>query len=70
VLERDAWANWLDPSILAKLLTKPLGAGKLAVERSNPTSSRPLGKVEEMVGAVQRLPVPRSSEYPAFRRAH
>src|SRR5262245_26666217 len=23
-----------------------------------------------MVGAVQRLPVPRSSEYPAFRRGH
>jgi hypothetical protein len=27
-------------------------------------------KVEEMVGAVQRLPVLRSSEYPAFRRGH
>jgi len=32
VLERDAWADWLDPSIPAKSLIKPLGAGKLAVE--------------------------------------
>ncbi len=27
-------------------------------------------KVEVLVGGVQRLPVPRSSEYPAFRRDH
>jgi len=26
--------------------------------------------VKEMVGAVQHLPVPRSSEYPTFRRDH
>jgi len=32
VLERDAWADWLDPSIPTKSLIKPLGAGKLAVE--------------------------------------
>ena len=70
MLERDAWADWLDPSIPAKLLTKPLGAGSWQ-SRGRIQPPRGLwGMVEEMVGAVQRLPVPRSSEYPAFRRAH
>ena len=27
-------------------------------------------EVEVLIGAVQRLPVPKSSEYPAFRRDH
>ena len=27
-------------------------------------------RVEEIAGVVQHLPVPSSSEYPAFRRAH
>jgi len=32
VLERDAVAEWLDPSIPAKPVIKLLGAGKLAVQ--------------------------------------
>jgi len=29
VLERDAWGDWLDPSIPAKSLIKPLGPESL-----------------------------------------
>jgi putative SOS response-associated peptidase YedK len=33
ILEKDAWPDWLDPSIPAKLLIKPLPAGTLSVEQ-------------------------------------
>ena len=33
ILERDAWADWLDPSVSAKSLIKPLPAGSLSVEQ-------------------------------------
>jgi putative SOS response-associated peptidase YedK len=33
ILERDAWATWLDPSVSAKSLIKPLAAGSLHVEQ-------------------------------------
>jgi putative SOS response-associated peptidase YedK len=32
VLDRDAWADWLDPAVSAKSLIKPPSADKLAVE--------------------------------------
>ena len=34
ILQREAWADWLDPSVSAKLLIKPLPAGSLSVSRS------------------------------------
>jgi len=49
---------------------------RLRVGAATPTSSRMRPrrgvwrKFEEMADKVQRLPVPRSSEYPAFRRGH
>jgi putative SOS response-associated peptidase YedK len=33
VLDRAAWADWLDPSISAKSLIKPLAPGTLQVEQ-------------------------------------
>lgn len=33
ILERDAWADWLDPSVSTKTLIKPLPAGSLFVEQ-------------------------------------
>ena len=33
ILERNAWADWLDPTVSAKSLIKPLAAGTLAVEQ-------------------------------------
>lgn len=33
ILERDAWADWLDPSVSAKSLIKALPAGSLNVEQ-------------------------------------
>ena len=33
ILQRDAWANWLDPSVSAKSLIKPLPAGSLSLEQ-------------------------------------
>jgi len=33
ILERDAWAAWLDPSVPAKSLIKPLAQGSLLVEQ-------------------------------------
>ena len=33
ILERDNWADWLDPSISAKSLIRPLPAGALNVEQ-------------------------------------
>jgi len=33
ILERDAWADWLDPSVSAKSLIKPLQAAALRVEQ-------------------------------------
>lgn len=33
ILERDAWTDWLDPSVSAKSLIKPLPAGSLSVEQ-------------------------------------
>jgi len=33
ILERDAWADWLDPAVSAKTLIKPLPAGSLTVEQ-------------------------------------
>ncbi len=33
ILERDAWADWLDPSVPAQSLIRPLPAGSLAVEQ-------------------------------------
>lgn len=33
ILQRDAWAGWLDPSVAARSLIKPLPAGSLTVER-------------------------------------
>ncbi len=33
ILERGAWADWLDPSVSAKSLIKPLPAGSLDVEQ-------------------------------------
>jgi putative SOS response-associated peptidase YedK len=33
ILERKAWADWLDPSVSAKSLIKPLPAGTLSVEQ-------------------------------------
>lgn len=35
ILERDAWADWLDPSVSAKTILKPLPAGSLHVERAD-----------------------------------
>ncbi|MFB6419027.1 SOS response-associated peptidase [Bradyrhizobium tunisiense] len=34
ILERDAWAGWLDPSVPAQSLIRPLGAGTLQVEQA------------------------------------
>jgi putative SOS response-associated peptidase YedK len=33
ILEREAWAAWLDPSVPAKSLIKPIPAGSLQVEQ-------------------------------------
>ena len=33
ILERESWADWLDPSVSAKPLIKPLPAGSLSVEQ-------------------------------------
>lgn len=33
ILEREAWADWLDPSISATTLIKPLASGTLQVEQ-------------------------------------
>lgn len=33
VLERDSWAAWLDPSVSARSLIKPLAPGTLSVEQ-------------------------------------
>jgi hypothetical protein len=33
ILDRADWAAWLDPSISAKTILKPLSAGSLGVER-------------------------------------
>lgn len=33
ILEREAWADWLDPSVSAKSLIKPLPPGALMVEQ-------------------------------------
>ena len=33
ILERDTWADWLDPSVSAKSLIKPLPEGSLSVEQ-------------------------------------
>ncbi len=33
ILERNAWADWLDPSVSAKSLIRPLPAGSLNVEQ-------------------------------------
>ncbi len=33
ILERDAWADWLDPSVSAQSLIKPLPADTLTVEQ-------------------------------------
>lgn len=33
ILEREAWADWLDPSVSATTLIKPLPAGSLTVEQ-------------------------------------
>jgi len=33
ILERDTWADWLDPSVPAQSLIKPLPAGTLMVEQ-------------------------------------
>lgn len=33
ILERSAWVDWLDPSVSAKSLIKPLPAGSLKVEQ-------------------------------------
>ncbi|ALC10663.1 hypothetical protein [Sphingopyxis sp. 113P3] len=32
ILEREAWADWLDPSVSAKSFIKPLPPGALMVE--------------------------------------
>jgi putative SOS response-associated peptidase YedK len=33
ILEREAWADWLDPSVPAQSVIRPLPAGSLAVEQ-------------------------------------
>ena len=33
ILEREAWSDWLDPSISAKSLIRPLAEGSLSVEQ-------------------------------------
>jgi len=33
ILERNAWADWLDPSVSAKDLIRPLPEGSLTVEQ-------------------------------------
>ena len=33
ILERDSWADWLDPSVSAKPLIKPLPAASHSVEQ-------------------------------------
>jgi putative SOS response-associated peptidase YedK len=33
ILEREVWADWLDPTISAKLLVKPFPPGALSVEQ-------------------------------------
>jgi putative SOS response-associated peptidase YedK len=33
ILERNAWADWLDPSVSAKRLIRPLPEGSLSVEQ-------------------------------------
>jgi putative SOS response-associated peptidase YedK len=33
ILERDAWNDWLDPTVPAQSLIRPLSAGSLAVEQ-------------------------------------
>jgi putative SOS response-associated peptidase YedK len=33
ILDRDAWADWLDPSVPAKSLIRPLAPGTLLVEQ-------------------------------------
>ena len=36
ILDRDAWADWLDPSVPAASLVRPLPAGTLLVEQPPP----------------------------------
>jgi hypothetical protein len=43
--------TWLDPSVPAKSL-QPRGAGRLAVEKSNPPSSRPLAEGSKKCGST------------------
>ena len=33
ILERDAWADWLDPAVPAQTLIRPFAADTLRVER-------------------------------------
>jgi putative SOS response-associated peptidase YedK len=33
ILEREAWADWLDSSVSSKALIKPLPKGSLSVEQ-------------------------------------
>lgn len=33
ILERETWADWLDPSVSAKALIKPLPEGSLFMEQ-------------------------------------
>ena len=33
ILERQAWADWLDPSVSAQSLIRPLAVGALQVEQ-------------------------------------
>ena len=33
IVERDAWADWLDPSVSAQSIIRPLPAGSLLVEQ-------------------------------------
>ncbi len=33
ILDRRDWADWVDPSVSAKTVLKPLSAGTLSVER-------------------------------------
>ena len=33
ILERETWADWLNPSVSAKSLIRPLPAGSMSVEQ-------------------------------------
>jgi putative SOS response-associated peptidase YedK len=33
ILERNAWADWLDPGVSAKSIIRPLPVGSLTVEQ-------------------------------------